>query len=120
MPRVYHVILTKEFDVTILADSIEEVEVVLDDCQYEIDHDWDPPDWQIHVADPLAHITKSVNLPKAVSKFDMAIINGNLLSADEIGFNKQKINEFAEKAEEELSKLRFKLGMEETQVKLPF
>jgi len=121
MPRVYYVTLTKEFNVTILADSEKQVEELLDDCQHEIDRDWNPPDWDFLVQNSLStrKIKRSEDVPKSLGEFDMAVVDDKIVSRDESGYLGEKIEELKTAAEKELTDLRLQLDLKDKQLKLP-
>lgn len=73
MPRIFHVTLLKEIDITIVANSAEELKVALGNQKHEFD-DWSSnEDWQIKVFDPL-RLTKHVErIPTKFSHPEMGV-----------------------------------------------
>ena len=121
MPRVFHITLTKTFDCTILADSEKDIEQALEENEDEIDRDWNPPNWEWTINDPLKMIKNSVRrVPSEVGDFDMVVLNGELFSAQESGQTKLAIDAAREQAQKDLDELRLKLGVGETNLKLSF
>jgi hypothetical protein len=119
MLRVFNVTLTKDFDVTVLAESEEEVEALLENCQREIDRDWNPPDWTFSVHDPLKRIKSADKVPKQLPFFDMVVVDGELLSAYETGSLKEKIESIKVEAQRQLDEYATRLALDKVQCKLP-
>jgi hypothetical protein len=119
MPRVFHVTLTKQMDFNILADDECELEDELVALSNEIDREWNPPDWEVDVHDPLAHIKTSEKLPKQISKIDMVMIEDQIYCHYEGGDIQKDIDEMETEAQKELDDLRMSLGVKETTSSLP-
>jgi len=117
MYRVVNVTFTKEFDATFLTDLPEDkIEDLLDAYQYEIDQEWDAPEWQFSAYDRLKQIKKAKDLPTELSKFDMVIVENEILSAQE---GTQEVEDIKKQAQQDLDDLRLKMGLAEVQCKLP-
>lgn len=108
---VFHVTLTKEMDVTILADTEADLEAALE--EENIDSYWDPPEWTWEIYNPLKAVKQAAKVPKEVGKFDMAVVDGRILSADERGDLKSRIEAVKERAGAELQELRLKLASQQ-------
>jgi hypothetical protein len=80
MPRIFHVTFTREFDATIAADSLEELEEALNSQRREFD-DWtDSSDWDFNISDPYQGIKNADQIPRSFKEPDMGVVDGECQS----------------------------------------
>lgn len=61
--RIFNVTLTREMQCTIAAENEAELIKALKDARYDFD-DWDPPEWDWSIHDPLTQIRSTKDLPR--------------------------------------------------------
>ena len=80
MPRVFNVTFTKEFEVTIVAESEEEIRVALENCSDSDFDDWSDVSWYQHITDTLAHHRNPDKVPTTFKEPDMGVANGEAVN----------------------------------------
>ena len=115
--RIYHVTLTREMNCTIAAENEAELQKALADASYDFD-DWNPPDWEWTVFDPLKAIKKPEDLerlPKWQEKPDMGVDDRGEIRA----FSDLDEAATMEKIEATVREVKLTVGMSDRQGKLP-
>jgi len=117
MPRIFSVTFTKEFEVTIVAESADEIEAALEKEHNSEFDDWtSSSDWEWNVVDPYGHIKKAKNLPSAFTEPDMGVTGGEALNIYDY---KKTHPDFMVKIEQEARQLALRFDTEEKNLKLP-
>ena len=115
--RIYHVTLTREFNCTIAAENEAELEAALEKAKYDFD-DWDPPEWEWSVFDPLKTLKKPKDierLPKWQTPPNMGVDDRGEI----VAFSDLDEAETMAKIEETTREVKLAVGMSELQKKLP-
>lgn len=115
--RIYHVTLTREMTCTIAAENEAELEAALKEAAYDFD-DWNPPEWEWTVFDPLSRVKKPEDLerlPKWQAKPDMGVDDRGEIRA----FSDLDGAATMEKIEATVREVKATVGMSDRQGKLP-
>lgn len=83
MPRIYTVTLTREFEVTLLAESREEAQDALAKCREEDFDDWSDAPWDVQTDDPVKAWKASHKVPSKFKEPDMAVLDGRVVAIED-------------------------------------
>lgn len=115
--RIYHVTLTREMHCTIAAENEAELQKALADASYDFD-DWNPPDWEWSVFDPLSTIERVADLerlPTEQKRPHMGVDDRGEI----VAFSDLDEAETMAKIEETVRAVKLRVGMAEVQGKIP-
>ena len=116
MPRIFNVTFTKEFEVTIVAESEEELEAALKEAAHEID-DWtDDTEWETSIYDPYDHLKKAEQVPTKFAEPEMGVANGEAVNI----LDYKKVHpDYMDRLQEEATQLALRFNTEKLTPKLP-
>ena len=115
MPRIFHVTLTKECDVTIVGDSLQEVQSAVTSDKSLLDQLDNEVKWEVSVRDPLKSLN-SKQVPREFSPPEMGVLEG--VTVDILDY-KEAHPRYLDELETDAAELRYQKGVEEENLKLP-
>ena len=116
--RIYNVVISRELDCTIAAESEEALDLALNDYSYEFE-DWGDSQWVWTIHDPLTRVKSSRHfsyVDDEPNQPDMALLDGEILNmCDAISRDK----DLMDKVSEVIRAHKRKIAQDENQAKLP-
>ena len=115
--RVFQVTLTREMNCTIAAENEAELEKALENLDTWDFDDWNPPDWEWSIYDPLKRVLTSKDaerFPNHLKKPDMAVKDEEILSIEDVGATK-----VMDQVEVTIREHKQKILLAEVQARLP-
>ena len=112
MPRIFRVTFTREFECTLLAESLEEAKAALEDQDHEFD-EWAGADagWETYVIDPYMGSKSASEIPKVFKAPNMGVLDGECVNI--LDYQKEH-PDYLDKVKADADEVALKLNLNKT------